>query len=115
MLHSADLAHDIEKATEASINFIFQLVALSSGVIGSEDYIFEFTTVDGAHYGLRQGRYKLHVTLYTARPVYLFYDLYIYIYIYIYIYTPHLKSRGRGRVFNQLVGIHYDEPLPKES
>ena len=47
MLHAADCAYDIERATEASVTFILQLVALSSGVIEEEDYLVNFTTVSG--------------------------------------------------------------------
>ena len=47
MLHAADCAQDIEKATEASINLVVQLVALSSGVITNDDYLVNFTTLTG--------------------------------------------------------------------
>ena len=47
MLLAADCAHDIEKATEASINLVVQLVALSSGVITKDDYLVNFTTLTG--------------------------------------------------------------------
>ena len=47
MLHAADCAQDIEKATEASLSLIFQLVALSSGVLEDDDYLVNFTTISG--------------------------------------------------------------------
>ena len=60
MVHPADMAYDIEQATESSLNFVFQLVALSSGVIESDDYILKLETFEGGeHYGIRQGSYNL--------------------------------------------------------
>ena len=47
MLHAADCAYDIERATEASITFLLQLIALTSGVIEEEDYLINLTTVSG--------------------------------------------------------------------
>ena len=47
MLHAAECAHDIERATEAPITLIVQIVALSSGVIGDDDYLFDFTPISG--------------------------------------------------------------------
>ena len=47
MLQAADCAHDVERATEASINLVVQLVALSSGVITEDDYLVNFTTLTG--------------------------------------------------------------------
>ena len=47
MLHAADCTGDIEKATEASINLVVQLVALASGVFTEDDYLVNFTTLAG--------------------------------------------------------------------
>ena len=47
MLRSAELALDIERATEASLTLILQLVALSSGIFEEEDYLIDFTSLSG--------------------------------------------------------------------
>ena len=47
MLHAAELAIDIEKATEGSLNLVIQSVALASGVIEEDDYLIDFTTRSG--------------------------------------------------------------------
>ena len=47
MLPSAECAQDIERATEASITLILQIVALSSGIFQEEDYLIDFTTLTG--------------------------------------------------------------------
>ena len=47
MLNAANCAMELEKATEASLTVIFQLVALSSGVIGDDDYLIDYEGVSG--------------------------------------------------------------------
>ena len=49
MIHAADCALDIEKATEASLNLVIQSVALASGVIKEDDYLIDFKTLSGTH------------------------------------------------------------------
>ena len=47
MLHAAENALYIEKATEGSLTLVVQAIALASGVIKEDDYVFDFTLRTG--------------------------------------------------------------------
>ena len=47
MIRPSQCALDIERATEASVTLILQLVALASGVFQDDDYLINFTTLSG--------------------------------------------------------------------
>ena len=47
MLRPSQCAQDIERATEASLTLILQLVALSSGIIEEDDHLINFTALSG--------------------------------------------------------------------
>ena len=68
MLHAAESAMDIEKATEGSLTLIIQSVALTSGIIEQDDYLIDFTTRTGQRITMiHQGMYLeyLFEILYT--------------------------------------------------
>ena len=47
MIRPSQCALDIERATEASVTLILQLVALASGIFQHDDYLINFTTLSG--------------------------------------------------------------------
>ena len=47
MIRPSQCAQDIERATEASLTLILQLVGLASGIFQDEDYLINFTSLSG--------------------------------------------------------------------
>ena len=61
MLHAAESALDIEKATEGSLTLVIQSVALTSGLFEENDYLIDFSTMSGKritmiHQGIQRTR-----------------------------------------------------------
>ena len=58
MLHGVECTQDIERATEGSVTLMFQLIAITSGVITDKDYLLNFTTFSGTPLRIKHYEHK---------------------------------------------------------